>query len=196
MATPTTTINVTTQKADNVLELQALMTGITTLLPHVDPFLLSRQTYPRADLLARVQARLDAAIATKNARITLHNVVDAERNAQAAFKGLHASFRAYLVAVYGANAPELQQFGYVQNRKPKRTAQTKADAALKAKATRTARGTKGKKQKAAIHGAPPPTAATATPPAATTAPAASPTPPAAPSLHIAAAPGTTNTPTS
>jgi hypothetical protein len=190
MATPTTTINVTTQKADSVLELQALIGGITMLLPTVDPFLLSRQTYKRADLLARIQARLDAAIATKDARITLHNVVDAERNAEAAFKGLHASFRAYLVAVYGANAPELQQFGYVQNRKPKRTAQTKADAALNAKATRTARGTKGKKQKAAIHGAPPPNAATAT------ALAASPTPPATPSLHIAAAPGTTNTPTS
>jgi hypothetical protein len=186
MSATTATINVTTQKADSVLELQALIQGVTVLLPHVDPFMLSRQTYSRADLLARIQARLDAAIATKSARIVLHNAVGAERNAQANFKELHASFRAYLVSVYGANAPELQQFGYVQSRKPKRSAQAKANAALKAKATRTARGTKGKKQKAAVHAA---AAAPATVAASTIAPAA-------PSQHIASVPAATNTPTS
>lgn len=195
MSATTATINVTTQKADSVPELQALINGITALLPHVDPFMLSRQTYSRADLLARIQARLDAAIATKSARIVLHNAVGAERNAQANFKDLQASFRAYLVSVYGANAPELQQFGYVQSRKPKRSAQTKANAALKAKATRTARGTKGKKQKAAVHGTP----AAATAPATAAAPAtvaASTTAPVAPSQHMAAVPAPTNTPTS
>jgi hypothetical protein len=177
MSTPTTaTINVTTQKADSVLELQALINGITMLLAGVDPFRLSRQTYTRAELLARVRERLDAAIATKSARITLHNTVEAERIAQANFRGLRSSFRAYLVSVYGANAPELQQFGYVQNRKPKRSAQAKADAAKKAKATRAARGTKGRKQKAAVR--------------PTTAPAAGEATAAAPGTALAPATGT------
>jgi hypothetical protein len=190
MSAPTTaTINVTTQKADNVLELQALIHGITTLLPKVDPFILSRQTYSRADLLARIQARLDAAIATRNARIGLHNAVEAERNAQVTFKPLRTSLRAYLVSVYGANAPELQQFGFVQNRKPKRSAQAKADAAKKAKATRAARGTKGRKQKAPIHGSP------ATPGAPATAPAAAPaTPLAASAPHAPPVSAPTNAP--
>ena len=152
MTSPTTTINVTTQKADNVLELQALLNGITTLLPKVDSFLLSRQTVSRADLLAQVQKRLDAALATKNARIALHNAVEAERNAQTVFKPLRSALRAYLVSVFSANAPELQQFGFVQSRRPKKTVAPKAAAVTKAKATRQARGTKGKKQKATIHG--------------------------------------------
>jgi len=39
MSTPTT-VNVTTQKADAVLQLQALLHGILVKLPGVDPFLL------------------------------------------------------------------------------------------------------------------------------------------------------------
>ena len=84
MTTSTTTINVTTQKADAVLELQALINGITTLLPNVDPFLLSRQTIARADLLAQAQKTLAAALATTSARIAMHNAVEAERLAESA----------------------------------------------------------------------------------------------------------------
>jgi hypothetical protein len=191
MATATTTVNVTTQKADAVLEMQAFINGINTLLPGVDPFRLSRQTLTRAQLLAQAQARLDAATATKNARLTLHTSVEAERIAAQSFQPIRVAFRAYLVAIYGANAPELQQYGYVQNRKPKRTAQGKATAAAKAKATRAARGTKGKKQKAAIKGTPSPdngTATTASPvsPVAAGSPAPSPSP--APALAPATSP--------
>src|SRR5258707_710100 len=70
MATATTTINVTTQKADNVLELQALIHGINTLLPTIDPFMLARRAIPRAELLARVQARLAAARAAGPAPVS------------------------------------------------------------------------------------------------------------------------------
>jgi hypothetical protein len=181
MATTTTTINVTTQKADIVLELQALIHGVNTLIPNVDPFLLARKTVSRAAFLSQAQARLDAALKTKDARIALHNAVEAERNAQADFKPTRSAFRAYLVSYYGANAPELQQYGFVQNRRPKKTAQAKANAATKAKATRTAQGTKGKKQKAAIKATPPTASSTAQPAVATApVPAAPPPSPAIP----------------
>src|SRR5258708_21732724 len=117
MSTPTITVNVTTQKADTVLELQALVVGIDKLLAGVDPFKLSRETITRADLLTRVQSRLNAALASKAARQAMHNAVAAERTAQAQFKPLRAALRSYLVGAYGANAPELQQFGFVQNRR-------------------------------------------------------------------------------
>jgi hypothetical protein len=168
MSTPVT-VNVTTQKADAVLQLQALLHGIQVKLPGVDPFLLYRLTLSRDELVKRVQTRLDTAIATKTSRQAMHNAVAAERAAQADFKPIRSALRSYLVGVYGANAPELQEFGFVQNRRPAKTVASKASAIAKGKATRVARSTKGRKQKAAVKGAP----------AASTAPAASAASPAA-----------------
>jgi hypothetical protein len=52
-----------------------------------------------------------------------------------------------LQARYGKASPEVQAFGFTQSRKPKPSAQSKAVAVTKAKATREARGTKGAQQK-------------------------------------------------
>jgi len=180
MSTPTT-VNVTTQKADAVLQLQALLHGILVKLPAVDPFLLYRLTLSRDELVKRIQTRLDTAIATKTSRQAMHNAVAAERAAQADFKPIRSALRSYLVGVYGANAPELQEFGFVQNRRPAKTVASKAAAIAKGKATRVARATKGRKQKAAVKGAP----ATSTAPAAPAAPAANPAA-AAPAVNPAA----------
>jgi hypothetical protein len=179
MSTPTT-VNVTTQKADAVLQLQALLHGIQLKLPGVDPFLLYRLTLSRDELVKRIQTRLDTAIATKASRQAMHNAVAAERAAQAEFKPIRSALRSYLAGVYSANAPELQEFGFVQNRRPAKTVASKAAAVAKGKATRVARATKGRKQKAAIKGAP----------AASTAPAASGATPAA--TAPAAAPSAAN----
>ncbi len=153
MSTPTT-VNVTTQKGDTVLQLQALRHSILVSLPGVDRFLLSFMTLSRDELVARVQARLDAAIATKTSRQAMHNAVAAERIAEAQFRPLRSALRSYVAAVYSANAPQLQEFGFVQNRRPAKTVASKATAIVKAKATRAARATKGRKQKAAIKGTP------------------------------------------
>jgi hypothetical protein len=183
--TTSTTVNVTIQKADAVLQLQALIASIKTLLAGVDPFKLTRETISRADLLARAQSRLDAAVATKSSRQAMHNAVAAERIAETQFKPLRAAIRSYLIGAYGPNAPELQEFGFVQNRRPKKTAATKATAVLKAKATRTARGTKGAKQKAAIKGAPPAATTVTSSPSPVVAPAA---PPQGDGAHATTAP--------
>jgi hypothetical protein len=169
----TTTVNVTTQKADAVLQLQALIASINSKLAGVDPFKLSRETISRADLLAKVQTRLDAAVATKTSRQSMHNAVAAERIVEAQFKPLRAALRSYLIAAYGPSAPELQEFGFVQNRRPNKSVASKATALVKAKATRSARGTKGKKQKAAIKGTPTASPAVSPSPSPAVAPAAS-----------------------
>jgi hypothetical protein len=165
MSTTTTPINVSSQRATLAALLAALVNGINTELAGVDPFVFDGTTYPRADLLARIQAVLDAIARVKAARTALQQAVASQRAALAEGRALRAGMKRNLQAKYGPTSPKLQLFGFTPARTPKPTAATKAQAQVKAKSTRVARGTKGKKAKLAIHGAPAPVAP-ATPPAA------------------------------
>jgi hypothetical protein len=66
------------------------------------------------------------------------------------------ALRTWLVNTFGPSSPVLEDFGFAPRPKRVPTADVKAAAVVKRKATRAARGTKGKRQKAAIHGAPAP----------------------------------------
>ena len=85
--------------------------------------------------------------------------------------------RSYLVSKYGPNSPTLQAFGFTQAKAPQKSAAAKAAGVAKAKATRAAIGTKGKKQRKlaaqAVNDAPvqPPAPAPSPPPAPQVAPA-------------------------
>ncbi len=183
--TPTTpkTVSITTQKTDRQAELQALINGINALMTGVDPFLIAKKTIARADLIAQFQKGIDAAKATKEARLALATAVSHERDIVATIKPLRSAFKTFAQGRFGKNAPELQQLGFVQDRTPKKSMQNAAAGVVKAQATRKVRGTKGRQQKAALTGAavvasPSPPAAPAAPAtAATHAPAASGTSP-------------------
>ncbi len=160
---PVTRVSISTQKLDTQAVYAALIQGINGDLGTVDSFVLGKVTMTRADLLARFQARIDAANKVKTARAALQQAVSDERASDASVAPLRASMKKYLQARYGVTAPELQRFGFTQGRPGKPTPAVKASAALKAKATRVARGTKGTQQKKVIHGT------VASPAAATTA---------------------------
>jgi hypothetical protein len=166
MSTPITTITISHLKVDIEADYKTLIAGIKTELASLDPLLIGGSSIGRADLLARFQARVDAAEAVKAARGVLQKAVADERAVDAAARPLRAATKVFLQGRYGKNSPQLQAFGFTQARKPKASAETKAAAQAKAKATRTALGTKGKQQKKAAKKAPKATA-TATPPAAT-----------------------------
>jgi hypothetical protein len=172
MSTSTTTINVSTQRATLAALLAALVNGINTELAGVDPFVLDGTTVPHADLLARIQAVLDAIASVKAARKALQQAIASQKAALAQGRPLRAAMKRYLQANYGPTSPKLQLFGFTPARTPKTLAATKAQAQVKAKSTRAARGTKGKKAKLAIHGASAPIAP-ATPPAVVPTPAGS-----------------------
>jgi hypothetical protein len=166
MSTTTTTINVSAQKATLAALLAALVNGINTELAGVNPIALDGVSYARADLLARIQAVLDAIASVKAARTTLSQVVASQKAAIVQGRSLRAAMKRFLQSKYGPNSPQLQKFGFAPARTPKTPIQTKAQAKVKAAATRTARGTKGKKAKLAIHGSPAAsTAPSALPPA-------------------------------
>lgn len=169
-ATTPATIQILTQKADFTAEMQALLDGINSELPGVDPFLFNDRTIPRAEVVGALTAVVTAVAATRAARLEVAAKLAAEREVIAAAKPYRKGMKEFLVGRYGANSTKLQRFGFAQHRTPRKKAVNKAKGVEKASATRKARGTKGCQQRAAV-------APSATPaPALTPAPAPAPTP--------------------
>jgi hypothetical protein len=175
--TTLTQVNIAEQKAKIIATYQAMINGINAELGNTTTFLLSGGTYAKADLIARFQARIDAARKTLADRTTLHATVAAEQSLDKAVAALRTGFKTYLQGRYGKESPALQKFGFIPQKPTQRAAATKAKAVTLNTATRKARGTTGKKAKVLIKGAPAPTAPVApTAPTAPTAPAAPPAP--------------------
>jgi len=184
--TTLTTVNITTQKAGLAAEYQALITGINTLLPSIDPFVLGNATISRADLLAKLQSLLNAANSTKATQAAYHNAVQSERSLTVQVAPLRAQLKLFLQSRFGKTSTQLQSFGFAPNKVPDHTVGSKSTGVAKALATRKARGTLGKKQKSTIHGTVP-AASAPTPPVATTTTSS---PPATTPLAASPAPST------
>jgi hypothetical protein len=84
--------------------------------------------------------------AADTARSQLHSQVQAANTAIALALSVLASLRQYLITLHGDQAGDvLVQYGLALPKKPVKTPAVKAAAAVKAKATRTLRGTMGPK---------------------------------------------------
>ncbi len=122
--------------------------------------------YTPQEIAAFFQARIDAAnrIITARAAWTAAIAEFEELNRRA--KVLLPDLRNVLLGNFGPDSEKLSHFGFAPPRRPKLTVEQRRAASEKAKATRKARGTLGKKQKLAIKGTPEtvPTAATPTNP--------------------------------
>jgi hypothetical protein len=150
IVTPVTP-SITTQKVDAIAEYQALLEGLDSLLPGIDPFVLGGQTISRADLKARLQSRIDAALKVKSTRKALAALVADERGAAAAADPLRSLLKAFCGARFGATSPILQQLGFVQRRRRKTRPAKQAEGAAKAKKTLQTVGPTGRQQRAAAH---------------------------------------------
>lgn len=156
-----------------------VLVGIKKDLQNVSSLPLAGTTYTMTALEQLIQSRIDAANAVVNGRATWVH-------ASATYKALNVqvtqvvrALRQYTINAFGQDSPTLADFGFTPPKKVTLSPAQKTARALKAKATREARGTKGKKQKAGIKGTVP-TTAPATAPLAAPAPAA-----AAPSVTAA-----------
>ena len=152
MSSTPTTINVSAQKATIAVLLAALVKGIDTELASVDTLEFDGVAHKRTDVLASVQSVLDAISGVKATRMALSKAVVSQKAAIAQGRLLRAGMKRYLQAKYGPTSPKLQDFGFTPTRTPKTPLKSKTEGKAKAAATRVARGTKGKKAKAAIHG--------------------------------------------
>jgi len=142
--------------------------GLTQFTQGVTSLSAKGVQYAPAALIALYQKCIDTRTALAAIRAQEKAAMTARDEADAARKAVDASVLAWAVETYGPTSPQALTFGYVAPNPAKPTAQTRAAAVVKAEATRKARGTAGKKQKAKITGA-----AEATPVAA--APATTPT---------------------
>lgn len=90
--------------------------------------------------------RVDAADAARTAAVARHRAVKARNHP------LHRALEGYVRALFGNSAEALEEFGYERLKQGKKTVETKALAAEKGRATRTARHTMGKKQRKTVRG--------------------------------------------
>jgi hypothetical protein len=149
--TTVTQINVAAQRAKVEAQFTALVNGINTQLTDVTTFTFREMQIPKTQVVSRLQARIDAAEKTKAARIAFHNAVVAEAQTVADTTPLVADLKTFLQSRYGKASSKLQTFGITQAKTPQKSVAAKGVGVAKAKATRVALGTKGKKQrKAAI----------------------------------------------
>jgi hypothetical protein len=113
---------------------------------------LGGSTYSPADLMKLVQSSIDSAKTTDAAKANWHSTVFAEQTLEAQLAPLLRELRQYVISVFGATSPVLADFGFTPPKRATRTPEEKAATAAKAKATRAARHTAGKKQKKAVKG--------------------------------------------
>ena len=104
------------------------------------------------ELQTQLQAHVDASNAAYESRVTHSRLVAAARARREQTAPLLAAVRAYAAVTFGEQSAEFTAFGFKPRKVAQRTAESKAGAVEKLRATRVARHTMGKRQRAAIHG--------------------------------------------
>jgi hypothetical protein len=107
-----------------------------------------------------------AMTATDAAKKAYHDAVAAERELYAKARAAAAALQLYIAAVCGANSPTAAALGFEPKPRAEPSAAVKRDAVEKRAATRQARHTMGKRQRAAVKGQPSATASVAREPVA------------------------------
>jgi hypothetical protein len=139
-------------KASALASLRALIAG-TQKNSTSESFTFGNATYTAASLVQMLQHLVDATTAHDVAQAKVKDVFLALRDAKAQVSPVLRAYRRYLVAKYGNATETLADFGLKPPKaRAPRTSEQKAASAAKARATREARGTTSKKQKAQIHG--------------------------------------------
>ena len=131
---------------------QALIAGTKQHFP-TSTFTLGNTAYTTASLVGLLQSLADAIAAADAAHASTKDAVAKLRAARATVGPVLLTYRRQLLTMFTTAAEKLADFG-LQPAKARRplTSEQKAAAAVKSKATREARGTVGKKKKAAIKG--------------------------------------------
>jgi hypothetical protein len=134
---------------------QKVIAGVDKYFSAVAKVTVGGTDYTPAALKAVFQADADAQKAADDGRAKQKELVSAQRAARKSMRTLRTQLRTFLLSNYGAGAASMfEDFGFPAPKKATVKVSTKAQAVVKSKATRDARGTKGKNQKKAIKGQP------------------------------------------
>jgi hypothetical protein len=104
------------------------------------------------ELLATFGQFVQAAETTKGSYQTWRGDVQTERRIALQVAPTRTLVKVVLQSKYGKTSTQMLAFGFTPDKVPAKSAESKTVGAVKAKATRAARGTKGSKQKLAITG--------------------------------------------
>ncbi len=190
----TTTYSKQNRTNKNGTDQQAII-GIRQDLQTMSSIPMGASTYTPASLAAAIQARIDAANAVGTTRAAWLNAVKTYDALDAQVTVLMRELRNLVIATFGTTSPKLADFGFKATVRTPLTPAQKVARAAKALATRKARGTLGKKQKALITGETAAAAAAAAAASATaTAPTTTPAAPAPAPAPAAASPVTPQAP--
>jgi len=181
-------------KAEALAAVQALIAGTQKHLA-TGTFTVGNVAYTAASMDALLQSVVDAMIAVNTAQIAAKHALATAQGIETQVDPTIQAYVRFILGMYDSALPTLADFGLSPRKVPApRTAEQKAAAAAKARATREARGTAGKKQKAAVKGnvtgilVTPITAPTAAASAAPVAPVTSASPSAQPVVTASNAP--------
>lgn len=143
----TTVSRTTTQGKD-----QEVLKGIEMELQSMQTLHLGGETYTPQTLAEFVQSRTDLAntVLTSKAAwegaLNAYDVVDRKVNV------VLGDLRHLVMSAFGHDTSKLASFGFRPNKRPVLTSEQRSQAAYRALATRKARKTMGKKQKALVKG--------------------------------------------
>ncbi|HTB79219.1 MAG TPA: hypothetical protein VK762_38515 [Polyangiaceae bacterium] len=156
-----------TNKSDRSNRNRQAIAGVRKHYASTASMVLDGVSYAPTDVERALQGSIDAADATTAATALFHKTVDAERTANATADTVYAGLKAFVTTQFKAAPDVLADFGFTLPSRQVPDAATVATAVEKRNATRVARHTMGKRQKAKVTGA---TSAATTPPAAAPAP--------------------------
>jgi hypothetical protein len=119
---------------------QKAIAGIDTYFAHVKTLTLAGTKTPPVDLKATFQAEIDADVAADKAHAEYTQQVVAAKLARSKGRAARKNLKAYVLANYGSEAVQmLKDLGISAPKPASRTAESKAQAAEKAVATRKAK---------------------------------------------------------
>ncbi len=139
-------------KGDLQAAYSALSSGLLSYYQPTDVFALTTGDETCEELVEQFGQFISAAEATKAALSAYRAAVQNERAVALQVKPIRVGVHAILVAKFGRSAPQMLDFGFTPYKVTPKSTEAKAAAVAKNKATRVARGTKGKVQAAAIQG--------------------------------------------
>ena len=129
---------------------QALIAGIQKFLTSYPSLPVDGQNMTPTDIVQLLQERINASQAAQTAEAARIAAFKAETDVRAKTTATRQSLRLMVQGMYSGSPDNLAVFGLKPRKASSETATTRAAAAVKAKATRAARGTKGPKEKLKI----------------------------------------------
>jgi hypothetical protein len=164
-------------RTDETAAEQKLVDGLNKHAQTITQLVIAGADMTTKDIIAHLQSRIDGANATQTTRAAWLSAVKLDKADRVKLATYVSGVKQAILVAFAGQVDALADFGLVARKPRVLTPEKKIAAAAKAKATRAARHTLGKKQKAAITGT---SAATAPTPPGAPAPAPAPAPKPAP----------------